>query len=83
MATNRTPPHQRIARAEKAREEWKMKAVERRVENEKLKEDLKYKNMKLKNANSEIRDLKKKIDLYEKKISDQEKLVEKLKKKSK
>ena len=59
-----------------------MKAVERRTENEKLKEDLKYKKMKLKNANSEIGDLKKKIDLYEKKISDQEKLVEKLKKKS-
>ena len=32
-----TPAHKRVARAEKGREEWKMKAIERREEAEKLK----------------------------------------------
>ncbi len=32
-----TPVHKRIARAESGREEWKMKAIERREEVEKLK----------------------------------------------
>ena len=36
MVTDRTPPHKRIARAEKSAGEWKMKAIERREEVERL-----------------------------------------------
>ncbi len=32
MATKRTPAHKRISRAEAGRDEWKLKAVERREE---------------------------------------------------
>lgn len=59
MVTSRTPPHKRIARAEKAQEEWKMKAIKRREENQQLKQDMKYKNMKLENSKTQNRDLKK------------------------
>ena len=37
MATERTPPQKRIVRAEKGRDEWKLKAAERRVKAMKLK----------------------------------------------
>lgn len=82
MVTERTPPHKRIARAEKAREEWKMKAVKRREENQHLKEHLNYKDLKLKHLQSKIRDLKNELTSAHKKIADHEKSIEKLKKKS-
>ena len=47
MVTDRTPPHKRIARAEKAREEWKVKATKRREENQLLKANLAEKTAKL------------------------------------
>jgi hypothetical protein len=40
MATDKTPDHKRIKRAEEGRDEWKMKAIARREENEKLKLEL-------------------------------------------
>jgi hypothetical protein len=40
MATKKTPAHKRISRAETGREEWKLKAIERREEIEKLKKNL-------------------------------------------
>jgi outer membrane murein-binding lipoprotein Lpp len=48
MATDKTPAHKRAARAEKRSNEWKMKAIERREENECL--DLKIKDMETKIA---------------------------------
>jgi len=40
MATEKTPPHKRIIRAEQSAIDWKVKAMERREENERLKERL-------------------------------------------
>lgn len=80
MATERTPPHKRIARAENAREEWKLKAVKRREENRLLKEDIKYKNMKLEHSRIEIRELKRQLMTAQKRIASQEDLIEKIKK---
>lgn len=40
MATEKTPPYKRIARAEQSAIEWKVKATQRREENERLKERL-------------------------------------------
>jgi chromosome segregation ATPase len=82
MATERTPPHLRIARAEKAQKEWKMKAVKRREENQLLKQDLKYKNMKLENSKAQNRELKEQLSSANIKIAEQEKLIQQLKKKS-
>jgi len=36
MVTDRTPIAKRVVRAEKGRDEWKAKAVERRLERERL-----------------------------------------------
>ena len=41
MATEKTPAYKRIARAEQSSVDWKMKALERREENERLKKCLK------------------------------------------
>jgi septal ring factor EnvC (AmiA/AmiB activator) len=40
MATKKTPAHKRIKRAETGRDDWKVKASERRLENQKLKKQL-------------------------------------------
>jgi chromosome segregation ATPase len=80
MATERTPPHKRIVRAEQAREEWKLKAVKRREENLLLKEDIKYKNMKLGQSKNEVKELKRQLMAAQKKIATQENLIEKIKK---
>lgn len=52
MATDKTPAHQRISRAENSAAEWKMKAIERREAAEALKEQLATasKNVKVKDA---------------------------------
>jgi len=47
MATDRTPPNKRIARAESSAAEWKMKSIERREEIERL-------NLKIKDLESKI-----------------------------
>lgn len=51
MATEKTPAHKRVARAENSATQWKMKAIERREENEALKDKLKIaqENVKVKN----------------------------------
>jgi len=41
MATEKTPAHKRISRAESSATQWKVKAIERREENEALREQLK------------------------------------------
>ena len=40
MATEKTPDHKRIRRAEQGRDDWKIKAQMRREEKDKLKRDL-------------------------------------------
>ena len=44
MATERTPPHKRIARAEQGRDDWKIKAIQRRAEIVRLKFALESRN---------------------------------------
>jgi hypothetical protein len=82
MATERTPPHKRIARAEKAREEWKQKAVRRREENQQLKLELKEKNLRLDYSKKENKELKKKLIAAENRNSKYEKMINEFKKKN-
>lgn len=81
MVTEKTPDHKRIKRAEEGREEWKMKALSRREEIEKLKLELYNKienSAKLHNQNN---DLKKELNEADKRIAKLEKEVEGFKKK--
>jgi len=82
MATDKTPAHKRIARAEKGREEWKMKAIERREEIEKLKADLSLAEGRLSSSNEQNEALKKELQAVNRKLLEQQKTVENLKKKS-
>ena len=82
MVTDKTPPHKRIARAEKGREEWKMKAIERREEAEKLKLDLELKDTRLYFFEQQNQELRDKIAAAESQIADQQKTIENLKKNS-
>jgi len=81
MATDKTPDYKRIQRAEAGREEWKMKALLRREECEKLKIQLKFKESQL--IDQIHQDQKQKEQLVEsnRKIAKLEKQVENLKKK--
>ncbi len=81
MVTKRTPPHKRIARAEKAREEWKLKAIKRREESQQLRLELKKKNLRLECLKNENKELEKQLIAVEKEIPKYEKKVEELKKK--
>ena len=47
MATEKTPAHKRIKRAEIGRNDWKLKATERREEIVKLQKELESKEKKL------------------------------------
>lgn len=71
MATDKTPAHQRISRAENSATEWKMKAIERREAAEALKEQLATasKNIKIKDAE---------LDESNKRCANQEKQVSEL-----
>ena len=82
MATDRTPKHKRIKRAETGRDVWKLKAIERREENEKLKYELKSKEDLLLKAQNQIQKLESKLSFEKEKISEQNLLIENLKKKS-
>jgi hypothetical protein len=81
MVTDRTPPHKRIARAELGRNQWKNKAQLRREENEKLKRDLESKDNRISELKAEIKTSKNEQILLQKKMKEQEKLIESLKKK--
>lgn len=61
MVTDRTPPHKRIARAEKGRDDWKTKAITRREEAEKLKLDLELKETRLHYNNEQLKLLKEQL----------------------
>lgn len=82
MVTDRTPPHKRIARAEKGRDDWKTKAITRREEAEKLKLDLELKETRLHYNNEQLKLLKEQLAAAELQISDQQKTIENLKKNS-
>ena len=82
MATDRTPKHKRIKRAETGRDEWKLKAIQRREENEKLNYELKSKENLLLKAQNQIQELQSKLSFEKERISEQNLLIETLKKKS-
>ena len=81
MATEKTPAHKRIRRAEQGREQWKIKAQLRREENEKLKRDLQFKTAQISELMNENNSFQNQLDLSQEKIKEQEKLIENLKKK--
>jgi hypothetical protein len=82
MVTNKTPPHKRIARAEKSSTEWKTKAIARREEAEKLKLDLELKDTRLYHVNEQLKLLKEQLAAAEHKINEQQETIESLKKNS-
>jgi hypothetical protein len=82
MVTDKTPPHKRIARAEKGRDEWKTKAIARREEAEKLKLDLELKDTRLHFTNEQLKLLREQLAAAEIQIANQQKTIETLKKNS-
>jgi predicted nucleic acid-binding Zn-ribbon protein len=82
MATERTPNHKRIKRAEEGREDWKTKALARREENEKLKSEINEKVKRLDSLSDQNSTLKKELDEASKRIAKLEKEAEVLKKKA-
>jgi len=82
MATDKTPDHKRIKRAEEGREEWKMKALTRRQEIEKLKLELNNKTERSDSLCEQNNNLKKELNEADKRIAKLEKEIEDLKKKA-
>jgi hypothetical protein len=82
MATDKTPKHKRIKRAETGRDDWKVKAIERREENEKLRKELQSKEDILLKTQNQIQDLEVKLILQSEKISEQDAMIANFKKKS-
>jgi chromosome segregation ATPase len=72
MATDRTPKYKRIKRAETGRDDWKLKAIERREEIEKLRKELKSKEDILLETQNQIQELKDKLILQREKIFQQD-----------
>lgn len=70
MATDKTPEHKRISRAENSAAEWKMKAIERREAAEALKDQLEtaVKNAQIKNA--ELDEANKRCSKLEKQLDE-------------
>jgi predicted RNase H-like nuclease (RuvC/YqgF family) len=81
MATDKTPDHKRIKRAEEGRDEWKIKALSRREENEKLKIELNEKRTRLTTICEQNKSLKKELEESKKSIEKIEKELELFKKK--
>ena len=82
MANDRTPKHKRIKREETGRDDWKLKAIERREENEKLRKELQSKENILLETQNQIQDLEAKLILQREKISEQDTMIANFKKKS-
>jgi len=81
MATDKTPKHKRIKRAEEGRDEWKIKALARREENEKLKSELNSTTQRLDCLCDQNDKLKKELNEANKRIAKLEKESEAFKKK--
>ncbi len=82
MATDKTPDHKRIKRAEEGRDEWKIKALSRREENEKLKSELNSTTERLDSLSDQNSRLKNELDEANKRIAKLEKEAEVFKKKA-
>ena len=80
MATEKTPAHKRIKRAETGRNDWKLKATERREEIVKLQKELESKDKILSNMNIQIQELKDALNKSSQYIHEQDKSIDKLKK---
>lgn len=81
MATDKTPVHKRIKRAEDGRNQWRNKAQLRREENEKLRRELVIKTNQLSELVNENHKVKDQVAAFQKQLNAQEKLIENLKKK--
>jgi hypothetical protein len=66
MATEKTPAHKRIRRAEQGREEWKIKAQLRREEKEKLNRELQSKEALISELIDEIQATMDELVLFQK-----------------
>ena len=82
MATNKTPTHKRIKRAESGRDDWKVKALERRDENQRLKSILKSREDHLSELSALSNEQRVKLNEAEKKIAKLEGEIDNLKKKA-
>jgi hypothetical protein len=81
MATEKTPTHKRIKRAEAGRDDWKMKALDRREEITKLRNEIASKEKLLAECLRRNCELANTLLASNKKISEQDRLIENLKKK--
>jgi len=70
MNTKGTPAYKRVARAEASRDEWKMKAIERREEAEKWKTETKRKTERIEELLSQKDQLEHELTLALKNIKD-------------
>jgi chromosome segregation ATPase len=70
MATDKTPAHKRISRAENSAAEWKMKAIERREAAEALKEQLATASENIRTKNAELEETNKRCAYQEKQLSE-------------
>ena len=70
MATDKTPVHKRISRAESSAAEWKMKAIERREAAETLKEQLATASENIQIKNAELDEANKRCADQEKQLSE-------------
>jgi len=68
MATDKTPAHKRISRAENSASEWKMKAIERREAAEALKEQLATASENIRTKNAELEEANKRCAHQEKQL---------------
>ncbi len=82
MANGGTPIDKKIRRLEQGREEWKLKAMFRREDNIKLDIELGKKEHSLSKLIGQKRRLEDQVTSANKKIAEQEKIIQKLKKKS-
>lgn len=69
MATEKTPPHKRIIRAEEGREGWKTKALERREEVQRLTLELARKEERIATLCTELKEQKKQFTSLENKFT--------------
>ena len=80
MATEKTPAYKRIKRAETGREDWKVKAIERREEIERLKITFKENLFKTNSLSIKNDELKSCLNQANDKIAELEKTIVALKK---
>lgn len=82
MVSEKTPQHKRVKRAEEGRDNWKLKASERREEIERLQLELERKDERLEKQKEEIKEMKKMIASSNKLISKNQQEIAALKKNS-